>query len=37
MGIEDIPIAPHSPPKMGNAIELSEVGGPHHRYLRRAA
>jgi putative transposase len=25
------------PPELGNVIELSEVGGLHHRYVRRAA
>jgi hypothetical protein len=25
------------PPRMGNVVELPEVGGLHHRYERRAA
>ena len=28
---------PIQPPELGSVVELSEVGGLHHRYKRRAA
>ena len=28
---------PVQPPELGSVVELPEVGGLHHRYVRRAA
>jgi hypothetical protein len=31
------PVEPVEPPEVGKLVQIAEVGGLHHRYLRRAA